>query len=617
MRPVDPAMLRRLPSLRRYLRRTAVTSVVSAGLIIGQAAALSVALATAVRDGLTPEVTTATAWFLAAVAARAAVQWWQGASAARGVAEVKTELRDGLFRAAARHGPTWRGRGRTGEAVTLVTRGVDGLDAYVSGYLPQLCLAAVVPVAILVVMAVNDPASMIVVLVTIPLIPVFGVLIGWHTKAQTERQWHSLRRLGGHFLDAVAGLPTSRVFGRAADGARAVLRTSDDYRAATMATLRVAFLSALALELVATVSVALVAVPIGLQLLGGDMDLRVAFLILLLAPEVYLPLRSMGSRFHAAQEGLAATGAAFDITDTDTPTPEPRHGKDTAMIDHATRPSTPECPQPAEYPQAPGPRLAPPRVAPDRMTSGAEVGGPPGIEGDRSVEPFLRFTDLAVTYPGAERPAVAGLTATVAPGELVALVGRSGAGKSTVLNALLGFAPVTGGALHHRGSPIRPGEAWLRNVTWVPQRAHLFAMSVADNIRLGQPTADPDRVRAAADAAFATEFVNELPEGFDTPLGDAGFGLSAGQRRRIALARAFLRIQLLDCPLVLLDEPTAGLDLHSEARVAEATARLLAGRTAILVAHRESMLDRADQVWRIADGALREVVHRSPAGAVS
>ncbi|MGH8883504.1 MAG: ATP-binding cassette domain-containing protein, partial [Stackebrandtia sp.] len=331
-----------------------------------------------------------------------------------------------------------------------------------------------------------------------------------------------------------------------------------------METLRVAFLSALVLELVATVSVALVAVPIGLRLLSGDLDLRTAFLILLLAPEVYLPLRAMGSQFHAAQEGLTALDDAFAVLP-----PEPDR-----QASNRPRPGDSADETPAEVP--PPPDAVPagealPRNAAQRDLSVAEAssahtgqltGSHPHMETVVMHSPLqnsessigeIVFDDVTVAYRDRPAPALDGVDAAVSPGDLVALTGPSGAGKTTLLNLLLGFAPLSSGRVTCGSTDIAglDNEAWLRNIAWVPQRAHLFAVSLADNIRLGQPRATLSDVRLAAEAASVTEFVDELPDGFDTVLGEAGYGLSAGQRRRLALARAFLRIRALDCPLVL------------------------------------------------------------------
>ncbi|HZE41612.1 MAG TPA: thiol reductant ABC exporter subunit CydD, partial [Stackebrandtia sp.] len=515
-------------------------------------------------------------------------------------AEVKTQLRvDMLSACGDRARPH---HGRHGETVTLITRGVDALDAYITGYLPQLCLAAAVPVAVLATLVFGDWPSTVIIAITLPLIPIFGALIGWHTEAKTKRQWRTLARLGGHFLDAVAGLSTLRIFGRVAAHAAAVRDSAERYRRTTMETLRVAFLSALVLELVATVSVALVAVPIGLRLVDGTMSLRIAFLVLLLAPEVYLPLRSVGTQFHAAQEGLAAMNDAFAVMDARPTSPTP-----TAETMEPPNPGPQTYPQAKRCPQDGEEGVDSAGVGRVTLKIGEEVGGPRPI----------RIADVVVRYPDRDNPALNGVSLTVEAGQTIALIGPSGAGKSTLLNVLLGCAPVAEGRVTYGDIDLADvdSEGWLRNIAWVPQRPHLFAMSVADNIRLGQPDATPAQVRHAADAAHATEFISTLPRDFDTELGDAGFGLSTGQRRRVALARAFLRIDMLDCPLVLLDEPTASMDIHSEHAVTRATRDLLRGRAAVVVAHRSALVDLADAVVSVAHGRVaaqrREVASRA------
>ncbi|GLZ80901.1 hypothetical protein Afil01_57080 [Actinorhabdospora filicis] len=544
MRPIDPQAMKRLPELRRYLTLTAVTGAVTAAAIGVQAFALSGVLSRAVQD-VSPELLGGLALVAAAFGVRALLAWTHGRVAARAAADVKARLRAEVLEGAAARGPRWlRGR-RGGETATLVTRGVDGLDAYLTGYLPQLMLGMTVPIAVLVMLYVADLTSAIIITVTVPLIPIFGILVGWHTKAKTEKQWRLLSRLGGHFLDVVAGLATLKVAGRAAAQAKAVREVADRYRGATMSTLRVAFLSALVLELVATVSVALVAVPIGLRLADGTFDLRTAFFVLLLAPEAFLPLRAMGTQFHASQEGLAAMREALDVK----PEPEPAR---------------------RALPEGPFQTIA--------------------------------FEDVTVEYPGVK--ALDGATFTVTAGERVALIGPSGAGKTTVLAVLLGFVTPSSGRVLIDGHDLAELDAddWRARLGWVPQRAHLFAGTVADNIRLGDPDAPIGRVREAAISADAG-FIDTLPDGYDTSLGDRGVGLSAGQSRRLALARAFLR----DAPLLLLDEPTASLDGHSEAAVTTATARLAEGRTALIVAHRPALLEHADRVLRVADGRVAEL----------
>ncbi|MFC0028995.1 thiol reductant ABC exporter subunit CydD [Micromonospora chaiyaphumensis] len=551
-RPFDPRLLRRVPAARRDLAVLAVLGGLTALLVVAQATALATLLATAIDGRLHRP---ALAGFVAAVAVRALVSWAQGTVAARAAATVKAALRADLLRAVGRHGPTWVAGRRAGQLATLAGRGLDALDPYFTGYLPQLVLSVTVPLAVLARIVLADWSSALIIALTIPLIPVFGALLGWQAQAATERQWRRLSLLGGHFLDMVAGLPTLRAFGRARAQVDVVRRMADGHRQATMRTLRIAFLSALVLELVATLSVALVAVPVGIRLLGGGITLSTALLVLLLTPEAYLPLRAAGSRFHASMEGLTALDEALTLS------------------------ATPEAAAPGTARPAPSGR------------------------GE------IRFEGVTVAYE--RTTALRDVTLTIRPGERIAVIGPSGAGKSTLLGLLLGFVTPTAGRVTVDGVDLAGVDldAWRRELAWVPQRAHLFAGSLADNIRLGAPdTPDAALAGAVTDAAL-DEVVAALPDGLGTTLGERGHGLSSGQRQRVALARAFLR----DAPLVLLDEPTARLDSASEAVVLAATRRLVAGRTALLVAHRPALLEDADRILRVEDGRITEL-SRVPAG---
>ncbi|MFE7887063.1 thiol reductant ABC exporter subunit CydD, partial [Streptomyces sp. NPDC057411] len=526
MKPIDPRLLHHARATRFFLMAVVGLGLVGAVLVITQAMLIAEVVVGAFQKGLSVSGLTTPLLLLAGVAAgRGLVAWLTELAAHRASAAVKSELRGRLLRHAAGLGPGWLSGQKAGSLAALATRGVDALDDYFARYLPQLGLAVVVPVAVLARIVTEDWVSAAIIVVTLPLIPVFMILIGWYTQARMDRQWKLLSRLSGHFLDVVAGLPTLKVFGRAKAQAENIRSITAQYRRATMRTLRIAFLSSFALELLATLSVALVAVTIGMRLVHGELDLYTGLVILILAPEAYLPLRQVGAQYHAAAEGLAAAEEIFEVLQN----PAPRGGT--------------------------GPVPDSPRLELDRVT---------------------------VRHAGRAEPSLDAATLTVEPGETVALVGPSGAGKSTLLDVVLGFvAPEEGGSVRVGGSDLASLdlEEWRSRIAWVPQRPYLFAGTIAENVRLARPDASDEAVRRALRDAGAEDFVAELPEGTATVLGEDGAGLSAGQRQRLALARAFLA----DRPLLLLDEPTAALDGETEAAVVDAVRRLAAGRTVLLV----------------------------------
>ncbi|MFI1917917.1 thiol reductant ABC exporter subunit CydD [Nocardia sp. NPDC020380] len=547
MKPIERQLLREVPGIRRYLIVTGAAAGLSAVAIIAQADLLARVLSGSAMSILLV--------LAGVVAIRAALAYGQTVLARRTAIGVKTELRERLLRHIARLRPAQPGGAGHGQLTTSITRGLDALDPYFTGYLPNLVAAVVIPPIIIARLAFADWLAALTIVVTLPLIPIFGALVGLHTRARTERQWAALSRLGGHFLDVLAGLPTLRAFGRAQHQIGVVRRMSEAHRSATMRTLRVAFLSSLVLEWTATLSVALVAVPVGLRLLDGNIGLATALLVLFLAPEAYLPMRAAGTAFHDSAEGLTVADQVLStLGSTDQPTESPR-GQERS--DH-----------------------------------------PVSHRGD------LVFDDVTVRCPDREIPAIAGVRLRIRPGERVGLVGPSGAGKSTLLAVLLGFTEPESGRVHAGGRDLAEidWDAWRAGVAWVPQRPYLFAASIAENIRLGRPDAPMADVRQAARDAAAEQFIRALPDGYDTVLGERGAGLSAGQRQRIALARAFLR----DAPILLLDEPTAYLDPESEAAVVAASARLMAGRTTLVVAHRPALLEHVDRVVTIEQGRLRE-----------
>ncbi|MFE0496345.1 thiol reductant ABC exporter subunit CydD [Streptomyces albidoflavus] len=540
MKPIDPRLLRYARATRFFLAAVVVLGALGAGLVIAQAMLLAELIVSSFEQRFdTGDLTTPLLLLVAVALGRALVSWLTELAAHRASAAVTSELRMRLVERAGQLGPGWLGDRRTGSLIALATRGVDALDDYFARYLPQLGLAVVVPVAVLARIVTEDWVSAAIIVVTLPLIPLFMALIGWATQSRMDRQWGLLSRLSGHFLDVVAGLPTLKIFGRAKAQAESIRRITHDYRRATLRTLRIAFLSSFALELLATLSVALVAVTIGMRLVHGDMDLYTGLVILVLAPEAYLPLRQVGAQYHAAAEGLAAAEEVFAVLET----PVPHTGTQ-----------------------------APPAGA-------------------------LAFEGVTVRYPGRDAPAVREATFTVEPGETVALVGPSGCGKTTLLQAALGFVAPAEGRVTVGGTDLAEvdREQWHQRIAWVPQRPQLFAGTVAENVLLARPDASEAEVARALEQAGAREFVAGLPAGAETELGEDGAGLSAGQRQRVALARAFLA----DRPVLLLDEPTASLDGASEEAVVEAVRRLAVGRTVLLVVHRPALLAVADRVVRL------------------
>jgi ATP-binding cassette subfamily C protein CydD len=536
-RPVDPELLRRSRPVRRQLAICVVLGTATAVAVVGQAWWL----AWLVADGFAGVGLGPLWWPIAGVAgaivARAALGWAQEVAAARTSAQVKAQLRCDVMTAVL--GPRPAGRGQsTGQLIALLGAGLDSLDGYLGRYLPQLVLAVVVPLVVGVAVLLTDVTSAVTIALTIPLIPIFMALIGLVTVDRTQRRWRAMQRLAHHFTDVLSGLTTLKVFGRAKGQVEGLRRVGEQHRSESMAALRWAFLSALVLELVATVSVALVAVGIGLRLVQGDLGLRSALFVLLLAPEVYLPLRLVGTHFHDSAEGVAAAQDAFAVI-----------------------------------------AGAPP----------VRKGLPPPDLGDAEIV----VDGVTVSYPGRAAPALADASLLVRPGETVVLAGPSGCGKSTLLAVVLGLVePSSGRVLIGR---LGLGEidlaTWRAQTAWVPQRPALLSGTVADNVALGQPETDPDSVQAALFAAGASDLSPERR------VGDLGVGLSAGQQRRVGLARALLRVQTGQARLLLLDEPTAGLDAAAESAILDGLRKL--DVTLVVVAHSPSVFARADRVVQL------------------
>jgi len=551
MRAVDPRLLRHARAARRYLVVTVLLGLAGTGLILAQAALLAHALAAAALGTGAAALAGTLLALLGVVVARGAAAYGGEATALRAAARIKSQLRRKLIARCLRLGPAWLGGQQPGQLAATATRGLDGLDPYFARYLPQLVLSVLVPAAVLATVTVTDWISGVVIAVTLPLIPLFAALVGLHTRAQTRRQWRLLAQLSGHFLDVVQGLPTLKAFGRAKFQEQVIATVTEEHRSAAMATLRVAFLSALVLELSAALATAVVAVETGLRLLYGHLPYQAALLVLLLTPEAYLPLRAVAAQYHASAEGTAAAESVFQILET-----------------------------PVQAPASTG------------MSSPAPAGHRTPVPDLRSA--MIRMNEVAVTYPGRDQPSLAGLSLAISPGELIVLTGPSGAGKTTLLTLLLRFIEPTSGTVRVSGADLAavPVEPWRAQIAWVPQHPRLFPVSVAGNIALGQPGASRAAIEDAASLAGAAAFIEALPRGYDTPLGERAAELSAGQRQQLALARAFLR----DAPLLLLDEPTAHLAPAAAAAVDGVIRGPLAGRTIIVATHRYQGSADASQV---------------------
>ncbi|KQS99843.1 thiol reductant ABC exporter subunit CydD [Cellulomonas sp. Leaf395] len=541
MRPLDPRLLRHARAARGYVALTAALGVLTAAMVVAQALLLAHALGAAVSDGAQLDVLAPTiGWLAAVVAVRTLVTAVQERFAHRAATRTVAELREQVVAHAVALGPRWLASGEGPSVVTLATRGLDALEPYFVRYLPQLVLAATVTPAVLLVVLGLDWISAAILVVVLPLVPIFMVLVGRLTQGRSEQGLASMQRLGAQVLDLLAGLPTLRAHGRERGPGARVRTLGDAHRQATMGTLRIAFLSGMVLELLTTLSVALVAVAIGLRLVEGRLDLVTGIAVLVLAPEVFLPLRQVGVQFHAAADGVAAAGRAFEVLET----PVPAAGT---------------------------------RTAPDLRTA------------------TLRLDGVAVRTSGGSTPH--GLDLMVRPGTVVALTGPSGVGKTTALEIALGLLRPDDGRVSIDGvdlADLDTATVWAQ-VSWLPQRPVLEPGTMAELVG-----GDDESRTTAAALTGLDDVLATLPDGWATPLGRGGAGLSLGQRQRVALTRTLLQ----RTPLVVLDEPTAHLDAAGEQVVLD-TVRALrdAGRTVLLVAHRPSLVAVADDVVLVRSDA--------------
>ncbi|MCB0209089.1 MAG: thiol reductant ABC exporter subunit CydD [Anaerolineae bacterium] len=551
---MDKRLLSEAQLARFAFIATVSLSLLGGGLIIGQAFLLSRIISRVfLEDAVRSEVGGLFLLLLIVIGLRALNQAGIQISAAEVAIRIKQSLRQRLLTGLIRLGPAYTQQERSGELTLAATDGIDALDSYFRDYLPALFIAVLIPLAILLVVLPADLLTFVILLFTAPLIPIFMALIGMAAGALANSRYAQLGQMSAHFLDVMQGLTTLKLFNRSQAQRHIIAHMTDRYRHSTMAVLRVAFLSAFTLELLATMSVAVVAVEIGLRLLYGRMVFEQALFLLVIAPEFYMPLRQLGAKFHSGRDGTAAAERIYSVLDADAPE----------------------------------------------------------AEGGIDVPAFaaLQFTDVSVAFADGERPALHNFSLTINQGEHIALVGATGSGKSTVANLLLRFVRPDSGQVLLR-TPTGPvplididADQWRTQIGWVPQRGYLFNMSVADNIRVGRPDATESDIVAAAQAANAHHFIEQLPQGYDTILGENATRLSGGQAQRIALARAFVR----KVDLYIFDEATANLDADNERVVQHNLQALTVGKTVITIAHRLNTITQADKIVVLDGGHIVEV----------
>ncbi|WP_216361474.1 thiol reductant ABC exporter subunit CydD [Candidatus Chloroploca asiatica] len=529
---------------RPWLWVTIALGALTAVVAVGQAVLLSRVIAQVFLGGADLADVQALLLGLVALALlRAALSWAGEMTGQRLASLVKQALRERVLTHLVALGPTFVRGERSGELANTTLGGVEALDEYLSQYLPQVTLAALMPLIVLVFVLPFDPLSGLVLMLTAPLIPLFLWLIGSLAKELTARQWVDMSRMSAHFLDTLQGLTTLKLFGRSRERLKEVATISAQFGDVTMQVLRIAFLSAFALELIASLSTAIIAVEIGLRLLYGRMAFEPALTILILAPEFYLPLRLLGQRHHAGMAGKEALGRIEAILAT------------------------------------------PVAVPPSPMRQALPTNGD------------LELKGVSFAYDHGARPVLHQFDLRLPAGQTVALVGPSGVGKSSVAALLMGFVQPDEGSISVGGVPLTEVDlgAWRQQVAWVSQHPALFYGSVAENLRLARPDASDEALEVAARAAGAHAFITALPQGYATPIGEGGTRLSGGQRQHLALARALLK----DAPFVILDEPTSHLDPASELEVRTALRELLRGRTALIITHSASLLAEVDHVVQL------------------
>jgi len=549
---------RRLFQLLKEERTPFIFSIISgalaAGMLIAQAYYLSLVIDSAFiqRSGM-ERLFLPLGLFALFSTLRMAFNWFSHTEANRGTLIIREKVFNRLTNTVGVLGPIYARSVQSGRLSTTLLKGVEALDAYYSQYIPQLFFALFTPLLIAGTILPGDPISGTILLLTAPLIPLFMILIGKSASAMTEKQWKTMSRMSGFFLDVLQGLPTLKLFAQSKRQHDAIEESGESFRHATMRVLKVAFLSSLTLELVGTIGMAIIAVGVGLRLMGGKLTFQHALFVLILTPDFYLPLRQLGTKFHAGMEGVSASKEIFAILDQSTPAPV----------------------QQAAF----------------------------AVQESAGKRPIL-FTDLSYTYPGASQPALEGINATIPAGKTTAIIGPSGAGKSTLINLLLRFQEPATGCITIDGNPIHdiPLEEWHRQISWVPQHPYLFNATLRENILLARPEASAREMESALKKTGLTTFIGSLPDGLETMIGEEGARLSGGEAQRVALARAFLK----NAPLLVLDEPTSHTDPELEAALRSSIQELMKGRTTIIIAHRLETIRSAEQILVVSEGKITQ-----------
>lgn len=553
---IDKRLFTYVPHMRIYLIALGGLSFLAAAMIILQAHFITTIINAVflVKQAL-PQVHSLLILLLLVIGIRASLFWINEIMVNKMAMQGKSNIREQLFQHLLRLGPIFIKGERSGELVNTATEGVETLDAYFSQVLPQICATAIIPIVILLVVFLNDLLSGFVLLITLPILPIFMILIGKQAEAATQKRWYQLSHMSAHFLDVLQGATVLKLFGRNQRQKETIRRISERFGATTLQVLRIAFLSALVMEMGATISTAIVAVEIGLRLLYGQMPFASAFFILLLAPEYYQPLRALGPQFHASMSSAAGARRIFDLLDT----PVQHHT--------VTLPAT-DTPQP-------------------------------------TIKQRLNFENVSYSYQDTEdraHPALQNISFELETGQRIALVGPSGAGKTTIAHLILRLIEPQQGSIKADGREIQHYQAqdWRKLVAWQPQQPYLFNTTVAENIRMGRADASLDEVITAAKKADLHDFILTLPHGYDTKIGERGTRLSGGQVQRLSLARALLK----DAPILVLDEATSTLDAETEANILSSLSTWMQDHLVLIIAHRLHTIRSADKILVLKDGSI-------------